>query len=270
MTYLKPITSFDDKGVNMKRKLSIDRARAIAVVVVTMLAVPAASSKAAPIVAGQDIVHSVAIQMIDLFPGSPFNPGPDVLTVQVRADGFFVMDRQAQVGSVIDFSIPQALFQGVLPGPLPPLAFDLVAGGADLTPSTGQITNVTQNPADPGFASGAASSFASGDFLANTYFKLVVPGAGATIYSDPNMAAVFTASISSLPLAPGTVLAGAARINLYLQTGAGFDPARDPIIGQSYNRTVTAVPEPASVLSLMAGVACLVGFGWARRCLRGS
>jgi hypothetical protein len=79
-------------------------------------------------------------------------------------------------------------------------------------------------------------------FTADAYFKLLLPG-GTTVYSDPNTAALFTAALTALPPACGTVFASPCRVNLYLQTGPGLDPLRDPIIGQSYDRTVTVVPK---------------------------
>lgn len=225
---------------------------------------PGTVARAAPIVAGQDLVPSVAIQSIELFPGTPFNPGTAPLTVQLTATGSFVLDRAAQTGSTINFTIPDAQFRGVLPGPLPPLPFDLLAGTPDLHPSTGAITNVVQDPARPGFSTGAPSSFVSGEFTANTYFKLVLPG-GVTIYSDPNQAAVFTAALTALPPPDGTVFANPAPVNLYLQIGPGFDPTRDPVIGQSFDRTVTVIPEPSTAALCLAG-AVIMGVGrWRNR-----
>jgi hypothetical protein len=215
--------------------------------------------QAAPIVAGQDLIPSLAVQQVDLFPGTPFNPGSSTLTVQLVANGSFLLDRAQQTGSTINFTIPSAVFQGILPGPLPPLSFDLLAGTPDLNPITGAISNVVQNPADPGFATGQPSSFLSGDFAADSYFKLFVPALGATIYSDPNQAAVFTAALQGLPPPAGTVFASPDPIALYLQTGPGFDPSRDPLIGQSYERTVTAAPEPAGLTLAWIGLVSILG-----------
>jgi hypothetical protein len=223
-----------------------------------LIALPA---HAAPIVAGTDLVPSVAVQTIDLLPGTPFNPGTEVLTVILTASGGFTLDRQAQTGTTIDFTIPQAIFSGVLPGPLPPLAFDLVAGVPGLNPTTGQITDVVQNPADPGFPTGNPSSFVSGDFRADTFFALLLPI--GTLYSDPNQAAVFTGALAGLPLPEGTVLSSPDRLNIYFQMGPGFDPTRDPIVAVSYDRTVSAVPEPSAIVLLLGGAGILVTV---RRC----
>jgi hypothetical protein len=225
---------------------------------------PGTVAQAAPIVAGQDLVPSVAVQSVVLFPGTPFNPGPTPLTVELTATGSFVLDRALQSGSTINFTLPVAHFFGTLPGPLPPLTFDLAAGTPGLNASSGAITNVLQNSADPGFATGDPSSFASGDFTANTFFELVLAN-GATIYSDPNSAAVFTAALTALPPSPGTVFASPAPVNLYLQTGPGFDPTRDPVIGQSFDRTVTAVPEPPTLALCLTGAVVLGTWRWRDR-----
>jgi hypothetical protein len=109
---------------------------------------------AAPIVAGTDVLDLFSVQTIDLYPGTPFNPGTTNLTVQVPDTGTFTLARAAQSGTTIPLTIPQALYNGVLPGPLPPLPFQIVAGTPGLKPTAGSITNVVQDPADPGYAAG--------------------------------------------------------------------------------------------------------------------
>jgi hypothetical protein len=220
-------------------------------------------AQAAPIVPGQDTVPSVAVQMIELSPGTPFNPTSSPIDFQLTADGSFTMTRDLQSGTTINISAITALFKGNLPPFLGNAPFDLVAGTPDLHPITGQITNVTQNPADPGYSTGAESSFTSGDFTANTYFKL--DSFFGTIYSDPNSPAVFTASLTSLPPAPGTVFSSPDRVKLYYETGSSPDPTHDPVIGYSFDRTVTATPEPTSLTLLGLGAVSLAGYGWRRR-----
>ena len=129
-----------------------------------------------------------------------------------------MLDRAAEVGNTISITVPTASFAGTLPPPLPALPFNLLAGTVDLNESSGQITNVVQNMSDPGYNSAHPSSFVSGNFTLSSYFKLVLPG-GTTIYSDPNNAAVFTASLTGLPAPLGTVFSSPDRINLYLELG---------------------------------------------------
>lgn len=218
-----------------------------------------ALTQGAPITAGQDVIPAIAVQTIDLLPGTPFNPGPSVLTVILSAPGSFTLDRAAQVGSTIAVTMPQASFQGVLPPPLPGFSFDLIAGTGGLPLPVGAITNVMQDPLDPGYGAGDPSSFVSGDFSIDAVFALLVPALGATLYSDPAQPATFTAQLGALPAPAGTVFSSPDRVDIYLQLGPGFDTSRDLLVAQSYNRTVTATPEPASVvLGLAGGLALLV------------
>ena len=229
---------------------------------VALLALPA-EAWAGPIQSGQFTVEVALRQSVELFPGTPFNPGPTSLTVQADAKGVLTVTRQQQVGSTI-LTSPFAHLSGVFPAPLPPIPYEIFAGTPDLIPSQGVISNVVQNPLDPGFATGDPSSFVSGDFREEAYFKQVLPG-GTTIYSDPNTAAIFTAHLTGLPYREGTTFTSPGRLNLYLQLGPGFDPTRDLLIGQSFDRTLTVVPEPTSLGLLAAGVLGLTGYVGKRR-----
>jgi hypothetical protein len=206
---------------------------------------------------------------VTLLPGTPFNPGPVAFTIPVEATGIMVVDRAAQTGTNIPNAVSYARLTGVFPAPLPPIPFEIFAGTPGLNPTTGTIANVVQNPADPGFAAGQPSSFVSGFLTDAAYFSQVLPD-GTTLYSDPNNAAVFTGSITRLPYTVGTTFVSPAPVNLYLQLGPGFDPARDLLIGQSSNRilviTGVVVPEPATVLvAALLGVSALGGVARRRR-----
>jgi hypothetical protein len=226
----------------------------------TVAALTATSVRAAPIVAGEDTVIGIALQSVVLYPGTPFNFGTSPFTVQLSATGSFTTIRETQVGTSINISNILADFKGTLPAPLPALSFDLESGTPELNPTAGTITNVVQNPADPGFASGNRSSFVSGDFSVDAYFKLVVAGVG-TLYSDPSNGAVFTTPITGLPYPVGTVFPSPAAVNIYFELGTSPDPSTDPVIGQSFDRTVTVVPEPATLTSLAVGAMTIIGCG---------
>jgi hypothetical protein len=213
--------------------------------------------RAEPIVPGSITVSVFNQQSIELFAGTPFNPGTEAITITVLASGSLTVNYSAQVGNVINIDVSSHL-SGVFPSPLPPIPFELFAGTPDLSPSLGVISNVVQDPNDPGFATGAASSFVSGDSSTIAFFKQVLPD-GTTIYSDPDPAAIFTASLTGLPYPPGTTFVSPERLNLYLQVGPGFDPTRDPIIGQSFNRFLVVVPEPSSAAMLLIGMGALAG-----------
>ncbi|WZO98627.1 PEP-CTERM sorting domain-containing protein [Isosphaeraceae bacterium EP7] len=214
-------------------------------------------ARAEPIVPGSFTVSVFNQQSIELFAGTPFNPGTDPFTVTVLASGSLTVKYSAQVGNVINIDV-SARLSGVFPSPLQPIPFEILAGTPDLPPSLGVISNVVQNPNDPGFATGSASSFVSGDSSTVSFFKQVLPD-GTTIYSDPDPAAIFTASLTGLPYPVGTTFVSPERLNLYLQLGPGFDPTRDLLIGQSFNRSLTVVPEPSSVLMVLTGMGVLAG-----------
>lgn len=120
------------------------------------------------IVAGTMNLTGTAIQDITLDPGTLFNPGTSAVTIDnVSGFGTITINYNAEdSNNTISFaSISGGMFAGssnspYLPGSyvfgnVPPLT------GSDFT---GMITNVVQNPTDPGFATGQPSSFQSGDF----------------------------------------------------------------------------------------------------------
>jgi hypothetical protein len=129
-----------------------------------LLAVTAPAAHAGPIVAGTTDLTDTAIMDLTLLPGTAFNPGPTAIFIQgVQGFGTITLERNAQVGSTITFaSLSGGQFHGTnallgeyVFGNIPPLS------GADFSAI---ITNVVQNPNDPGFPTGQPSSFLSGDF----------------------------------------------------------------------------------------------------------
>ena len=124
---------------------------------------PAAS--AAPIVAGTTDLLIEAVQDITLLPGTPLNPGTSPVVIGgVTGYGVITLNRDAQVGTTIN--IP-TLAGGLLYGSNPGLPGTYVFG--NIPPLTGasfsgSITDVVQNTADPGYATGQPSSFQSGNF----------------------------------------------------------------------------------------------------------
>ena len=73
-----------------------------------------------PIVPGSFTVQVYNEQSVELFAGTPFNPGPGSITVRVLASGILTVDYSAQVGDTI-FTTPTAHLTGVFPSPLPPI-----------------------------------------------------------------------------------------------------------------------------------------------------
>src|SRR5262245_65523794 len=100
-------------------------ARTCLVLSLALLAPPAA--KAGPIPAGSFTVEVVLTQSVELFPGTPFNPGPTSLTVQADAAGLLTITHTMQVGDTI-LTSPFAHLTGTLPAPLPPIPYEIFAG----------------------------------------------------------------------------------------------------------------------------------------------
>jgi hypothetical protein len=233
------------------------------------------SSHAASIVAGTTLLYGTAIQDLTLLPNTPFNPGPTPFLISgLSGVGSIALNRDAEDGTSNTISIPTlagGMFFGTNPnlppgttyvfGNIPPLT------GADFS---GSVTNVVQNPLDPGFATGQPSSFQSGDFSFggnNFGFEFLTgPLAGIKLFTDPTVPFSFDAKFDGLPPSPGTVLmnSGPDALNVLW-----FDPqlGMNIVVAQTSNRTIhlSAVPEPSSAVLLALGGA---GTLWLRTALK--
>ncbi len=100
----------------------------------------------------------------------------------------------------------------------------------------------------------------SADWTLSTTFSLTFTGVPGqpTIYTKDQ--ATFTGKVRGGNAIIGEVFTSSGLVDGYLSLG---NPATDPLAARSFNRTVTAVPEPSS-LSMLA-VASLVGVGYRRR-----
>ncbi len=208
---------------------------------------------AAGIVAGTTVLPGEAIQDITLLPGTPFNPGPTPILISgVSGFGEITLNRDAQVGNTINIpSLAGGMFYGSNPllgsyvfGNIPPLT------GADFS---GSITNVVQNPLDPGFATGQPSSFQSGNFSfsgASFGFEFLTgPAAGITLFTDPTVPFSFSATFDGLPPSPGTVLTNSGPDSLNVLFNG-------QVVAESSNRFIILdVPEPSSIA--LAGIAAV-------------
>jgi hypothetical protein len=231
----------------------------LASLVLAMFAAPRAGAE--PIVAGTTNLPGAAIQDITLLPGTPLNPGTaPILINDVTGYGTITINRDAQVGTTITIS---SLSGGMYYGSNPGLPGNYVFGnippltGADFS---GSITNVVQNPADPGYATGQPSSFQSGNFSfggASFGFEFTSgPFMGLTVFTDPTVPFSFSSTFDGLPPSNGTVLvnSGPDVLNI-LYNGQ--------VVAQSSDRRIvinSAIPEPSGILLLSVGVAGLCGF----------
>ncbi len=217
---------------------------------------------AEPIVAGVTNFPIAAIQDVELLPGTPFNPNNFAITItDLTAIGSFSIDRAAQVGSTINYSGIDAYFTAAS-SPIGP--FELGAGPTiGIGGFSGSIANVVQNPLDPGFSTGQPSSFASGDLLADvSQFGLRV--GGQLLFTKD--AVTFTGPLDGLPPSLGTTLVSSDRVAVYWTNPAD---SSDLLVGYSFDRRLTSIPEPSSLMLLALGISVLSVWGRLCRSARG-
>lgn len=233
---------------------------ALAALALLLPAAPPAA--AAPIVAGQTALPSVAIQDITLLPNTPFNPtGSAIVLDDLFGVGDLTLNRAAQAGGAIPIPSLSGVYFGSHPllgsyvfGTVPPLT------AADFG---GSIAGVVQDPADPGFAAGLPSSLRAGRLTvggATFGFTLLSgPAAGVTLFTDPAAPFQFTADLDGLPPSGGTVLrnSGPDVLNVLFN---------GQVVATSSDRRIVllapapaAVPEPATlaVFAALAGAGAL-------------
>jgi hypothetical protein len=232
-----------------------------------VVATVAPAAVAAPIVAGSTDLLIEAVQDITLLPGTPLNPGSSpVLISGVTGYGVITLNRDTQVGTTI--TIP-TLAGGLLYGSNPGLPGTYVFG--NIPPLTGAsfsgaITDVVQNTADPGYATGQPSSFQSGNFSfgGNSFGFEFLTGlyAGVTLFTDPSVPFSFAAPFNGLPPTPGTTLVNSGPDFLNVLLGGV------PVAMSSNRRliVVSALPEPSGlVLGGLAAVGAGCGYAGRRR-----
>lgn len=233
------------------------RSLSFSTAIVTGLLVTGQFLQAAPIVAGPTTYPTIAIQDIVLFANTPINPGPEIAIPGVSGVGLFGINREEQLGATIEFnSLIGGQYFGSLPNDLGNFVFGIV-GGLTEADYSGQLTNVVQNAADPGFAAGDPLSFVSGEYYVSGaqfgFEFLSGPLTGVILFTDPTQDFSFVSTFDGLPPSPGTTLVNAGDDVLdVLFNGV--------LVGTSSNRQIiVTVPEPATGILLLS--TCLLAVG---------
>lgn len=104
----------------------------------------------------------------------------------------------------------------------------------------------------------AGGALVSADWTLNTTFDFIFSAAPGTPHVYTRDLATFTGVVRGGTATIGEVFTSNGDINGFLSTG---NPPADPIAAVSFNRTVTAVPEPGSIALLSS----LCGFAFLRR-----
>lgn len=201
--------------------------------------------QAALVVGGSNSLPVNAIQRVIIPVGSPLHDGSanPIDLGDVAALGAWSFDREAQVGTTIEFVNGNFFGRGTLAGIGD---FSLVGGPAHgFDPIVATLSNVEQDPNDPGFATGDPSSISAGDLL------ITVPNYGIRFDGGPNLELrdpfQFVADFDGLPPSVGTVYTSLP----FDQELFAYLEGTNTVAAISTNRILVAVPEPSAGLSLL-------------------
>jgi hypothetical protein len=188
-------------------------------------------------------VPVVADYEFSLVGGTPLNPGPTTPFIPFRAVGPLTFSVSPMLNdpsrpTTVPFTGLSGVLNGVPPSPPNTLPHYISPNVQFLG---GNLTNIVRD------VSGEVISADVSNL--NAMWELVGTGPAfpVRLYSDAGLP--FDATGVTLPFAPGTVLAGAAPFNVFLDDGDG-NRANDVLVAIGRNRTLTvaAVPEPVAVV----------------------
>ncbi|MFO0912073.1 MAG: PEP-CTERM sorting domain-containing protein [Pirellulales bacterium] len=207
------------------------------------------SSAQAGLLSGSIAVPARADQMIRLFPGSPLNPGADVVEVPTSAVGQFDLKwANQQPGD--DFATITSFSAHFTSDPGDPLGLYTIDAPAPPPGDSfrGRLTEIVES----------AGTLVSAKLTIETTFGVTLAAlGGATVFTinDPNSGkpedhySVFIGNLDADPTA-GEIFDSPANKNIY----ADIPGVGQVAVGQSFNRQVIVIPEPSSAVLLMIGV----------------
>jgi hypothetical protein len=191
-----------------------------------------------------------------LIGGTPLNPGPTTPFIPFRAFGNLTFELSPLLNDPsLPTSVPFVDVEGELDGipPSPPPTLPHVIS-PNLEFIGGDLINIVRD---------GSGNVVSAD-VSGLEMRWTLVGSSpmfpVTLYTQVGLP--FDATNVRIPFRPGTVLAGAAPFDVYLDDGDG-DPSNDILVAVGQNRTLTVitdVPEPSSAVILMGlgGLTALV------------
>ena len=218
--------------------------------------------------AGPTTFFAQAIQDVTIFSTASINPtGQELFFDDLFGLSMATIIRDEQVGDTIQIAgLDGWVFEGR--NALGDFRFGIVGPFDGNTDYSGAITDVVQDPSDPGFATGDPSSFVSGDyFITGTGFGVEFtsgPLTGVILITDPGQLFEFESTFDGLPPSPGTLITttpGSDQVlDIYLSNSNGD---LIELVGTSSDRRILVIPEPGSML--IVGLCGIIGLVNRRR-----
>ncbi len=173
----------------------------------------------------------------DILGGTPINPGGDTGFQPYEAAGALTFTLGPAINdpnqTAVAFTNVTGTLDGVFPTSLLPYTIS-----PDVQFLGGELTNIVRD-GNGNVISGDVSDL-------SMRWDLVAFGGNLTLFTLDGLP--FDGAITSIPFSNGAVLSGAAPFNVYLDDGG-----TDVLVAYGEDRTLTAVPEPAS--AVLAGLA---------------
>jgi MYXO-CTERM domain-containing protein len=194
----------------------------------------------------QDLVADYEFSLVG---GTAINPGPTTPFIPFQARGVLTFELDPSLNdSGRPTTVPFVNVTGTLLGVFP-AAFLPHVISPDVEFLGGVLTNIVRD------SNGEVTSANVQDL--SMRWELVGTPLNIRLFTKVGLPS--DGAVTSIPFAEGTVLAGAAEFEVFLDDGGS-----DPLVAMGRNRTLTSVPEPSA--AALAGMAALtLGLAAARR-----